>query len=93
MWANENQSFAGLTFVKINPITSTETMIITSIIISNEEAFANRVTIPITHIMIKTKGSKNLITKDHTFPTLKDEYSFNAGKSLSTPYIHPKIIH
>ena len=83
-WIND-YSLCGLILVNMTAKTITEIIMIRSIVISNGLAVLNNVIIPTIHIPIKTKGSKYLIINIHVLPTLNVEYSFNAGRNLSTP--------
>ena len=74
-----------LIFAIMNANTTTATMMMMSIMISNVFAVVNSWKIPIAHIIISTIGSRYLITKLHVLPTLKVEVSFNAGMKCSTP--------
>ena len=75
----------GQFLANMNAETSTITIIIKSTIISNCLAVENSVTMPIAHIIIRTTGSRYLITKDQVFPTLNVECSLRAGRKCSTP--------
>jgi hypothetical protein len=69
----------------MNANTRTATIITTSIIISNVFAVQKSFTIPIAHMIIRTVGSRYLITKVQILQTLNVEVSFNAGMKCSTP--------
>ena len=66
-------SLIPLILVNITEKTRTAIMIIRSIIISNESALENNVTIPTSHITIKTIGNRYLIINDQMVPTLNVE--------------------
>ena len=83
--SEKNYSLAGLIFVSITANTRTPTIISVSTIISKVFAFANRVTIPIVHIIIKRTGNRYFIIKVQIVPTLNVECSFSAGMKCSTP--------